>query len=84
MRYYLRNKKKIAQAYGEEYLDRIIDSLDAHFKPNMILRDLHDVPGEPYKVFIIRDVGHTVNDIAFYYIRFDNGFYRVAFKEFIG
>jgi hypothetical protein len=84
MKYYLRNKNKIAKEYGRDVLERIVDSLDMHFKANMILRDLHEVEGEPYKVFIIRDVGHTVNDIAFYLIRFEYGAHRLAFKEFIG
>lgn len=84
MKFVLRNQDKIAAEYGQEILDRIVDSLEAHFKPNMILRDLYDMPGEPYKLFIIPDIGHTVNDIAFYFIRFENGAHRVAFKEFIG
>jgi hypothetical protein len=84
MHYFLRNQDRIKEEYGEEILERIIDSLDLHFKINMILRDLHEVPGEPYPIFIISDVGHTVNDIAFYRIKFEGGLHRLAFKEFIG
>lgn len=84
MKYVLRNQDKIAAEFGDEILQRMIDSLDMYFKINMVLRDVQEWEGEPYPVFITRDVGHTVNDIAFYVVKLEGYTYRLAFKEFIG
>lgn len=84
MKYELRNQDKIAAEFGDDILNRIIDSLDMYFKINMIIRDVHELEGEPYPFFITRDVGHSVNDIAFYIVKLEGYTYRLAFKEFIG
>lgn len=86
MKYHLRNPHKILEVYGADMLQRMYDSLDHHFKMNMIIRyDIKEVDGfDPYPQIIIRDIGHTVNDIAFYVVKVEGYTYRLAFKEFIG
>lgn len=83
MRYSLRNKHKIEQAYGKSMLERIIQSLDKHFTG---LNELGErrIEGDRYDVIFVADAGHTVNDIVFYVTGKKYDVVNLAFKEFIG
>lgn len=84
-KYYLRNKMKIRDYYSSEILQRIIKSLDFYFRDKTRVADVFSQDHEHYPMFIISDVGHTVNDIVFYIVSFKEGEnYTLAFKEFIG
>ena len=83
MRYSLRNKNKIAAAYSQAILDRIIKSLDEHFKA-AIKVDAQKQKGDTYPILYIDDAGHTTNIIAFYVISTHFDVVNLAFKEFIG
>ena len=83
MRYSLRNKEKIAKAYSPAILDRIIKSLDAHFRTSTKIEGIKQ-EGEKYPLLIIDDSGHTTNLIAFYIVGGVFDVVNLAFKEFIG
>lgn len=86
MTYHLRNPHKIIEHYGVDYLQRMYDALDHHFKMNMIIRyDVKEVDEfDPYPQIFVRDLGHTVNDFVFYVVKVEGYNYRLAFKEVIG
>lgn len=67
-KYYLRNKNKISDYYNSEILNRIIKSLDIYFSNKTRITDSFSQDHEPYPMFIIPDIGHTVNDIVFYIV----------------
>lgn len=83
MRYALRNQDKIAKAFGDDVLKRIIDSLDDYFKTAKKIESFQ-IGNELYETMMINDIGHTVNVIAFYIVEVKFDVLRLAFKEFIG
>jgi hypothetical protein len=90
MRYALRNQDKIKAHYephGSEILNRILDSLNKHFKlEDPISEHVSDemLPEEKYRTLIINDTGHTCACISFYIIEIKFDVCRLAFIEFIG
>ena len=85
MRYALRNQHKIAKAYSNQVLKRIIRSLDLYFgKKTNLDNDTKLIEGDKYKTLFIDDIEHSTNIIAFYIIEQKYDVYRLAFKEFIG
>ena len=83
MRYSLRSKDKIAAAFSAAILDRIIKSLDDHFKSSISI-DITKQEGERYPLLIINDSGHTTNMIVFYIVGSKFDVVNLAFKEFMG
>lgn len=81
-RFTLRNQHKIKEAYGDDMMKRITDSLKAYFDRGNIESHLCD--NDEYKTIFIDDVGHTSNMIAFYILRIQFDVYNLAFKEFVG
>lgn len=81
MRYALRNQQKIEAAYPG-MIKRILGSLNDHFEKHFSIEVFDS--GEEFPIIIVRDIGHTVNDIAFYVLGIKYDVYRLAFKEFIG
>lgn len=83
MRYALRNQSKILDKFDQKYLDRIIRSLDAHFKSYKEIEEIES-KGERYPIIHVDDVGHTVNMFEFYVIKKIYDVYNLAFKGIIG
>jgi len=83
MRYTLRNKNKIEDAYDKSILKRIDKSLKVHFGRNKEI-ELHQVGDDKYKTLIVDDAGHSFNIISFYVIKKKYDVYTLAFNEFIG
>lgn len=82
MRYALRNKHKIEEAYGQKMLDRMIRSLDNVFNKGEL--DIHKNKGDKYSIILVDDLGHSENIFEFYIIGITYDVHRLAFKGFIG
>jgi len=80
MRYSLRNKDKIEQAYSPAFVKRLTDSLDKAFKSDL---DIKHLVNENHPVLSINDEGHTCGIIIFYIISQKYDVYNLAFKEVI-
>ena len=83
MRYALRNKSRIVHHFqpgGEQILERILKSLDAHFQRNPVI-EIEDA--DPYPVLRISEEGNTNITITFFLLGITFDVYRLAFKEFI-
>jgi len=81
MRYTLRNKDKIKEKFSQEFLDRMVRSLNSYFNRNIEIKEYED---SPYPYILVDDVGHSVNIFSFYVIRITFDAYLLAFKEVIG
>lgn len=82
-RYTLRNKEKIAQAFDQAYLSRMVSSLDSHFSDSKEIEE-HDSGDNRYNMILVDDIGHSVNMFEFYIIKKTYDVYLLAFKGIIG
>lgn len=82
MRYALRNRHKLYEAYGDEALKRITESLNAHFKEHAIIQ-FEVLADDKYPTMSIDDKGHTCGLILFYVIKTNFDVINLAFREFI-
>ncbi len=80
MRYSLRNKKKIIEAYSEKLFKRIIESLDKCFEEGEKF-ETHEA--KPYPLIGVDDVGNTCGLVIFHVISVNFDVYNLAFKEFV-
>lgn len=80
-RYALRNKDKLIAAFGEQYYDRLILSLDNAFSKPIQPDDVQKADGEPYPLLVIEDQGHTSGVLVFYVVRVVYNVYNLAYKE---
>lgn len=83
MRYTLRNQHKIRDAYSQEFVDRLLRSLNFHFNANEKI-DGNVKKEEPYPIILVDDIDHTVNIFAFYVVSTVYDVYNLAFKETMG
>lgn len=83
MRYSLRNQHKILKQFDQKYLDRMIRSLEAHFKANKEIEEI-ETRAEAYPYILVDDIDHTVNIFEFYVIKKIYDVYNLAFKGIIG
>lgn len=81
-RYSLRNQNKIAHAYSQEYLQRMIRSLNEYFENATEIEEL-DSGDNRFNMIAVDDIDHTVSQFAFYIISKTYDVYRLAFKEVI-
>lgn len=82
MRHALRNKLKIKETYGQDMLDRMIQSLDKVFKSGKL--DMYKPEDEKYSIILVDDLGHSENIFEFYILGITYDVHRLAFKGFIG
>lgn len=81
MRYSLRNQNKIALAFGDKFVRRLIASLEANFE-DISIEEL-DIQKEykPYPILCVNDIGHSCGLILFHVISKTYDVYNLAFKE---
>lgn len=82
MRFALRNKKKIIDAFDETYHNRMVASLKAHFIQNETIEE-HKNDQDKYAITIVSDLENTDGMFIFYVIRKTYDVYLLAYKTFV-
>ena len=82
MRYSLRNKKKIAKAFGKNELTTLINDLDLFFESNKVVNDyLDDSKKEKYSILnISSDKWRNPRFTSFYVISTKFDVYNLALR----
>lgn len=83
MPYILRNPFNVWEYLGHNGFMRVKNSLIIHFRDNPILES-KQIAGDSYPTLTIKDISNPAKQISFYVISSQNGWHRLAFKEFIG
>jgi hypothetical protein len=84
-RYALRNQKKIEEAFGKEFLNWLLKSLDNHFKTNSEINEVAEYKNESYPVIHVQNAQpKTDSTFEFYVIRVVFDVYNLAYKSCIG
>jgi len=83
-RYALRNQKKITNAFGKDYTELLLKSLDFYFANAKYIEE-HDYEGENYKIIHANNVQpNTDSYFEFYLIEKKFDVYRLAYKSAAG
>ena len=83
-RYALRNQKKIADAFGNEYLELLLKSLDTYFATAKHIEE-HTYEQEDYRIIHANSVQpNTDTFFEFYVIERKFDVYKLAYKSACG
>jgi hypothetical protein len=81
VRYCLRNKQKLINAFGHSQYQAMIESLSVHFKLNNII-DSYQCPNDDrFKLINVSNVRDTSTEWVFYIISITYDVYLLAYKD---